>query len=146
VYIIGSLVHLSAYVWFIQARIVGSSRSFPGRLVQSPESNCHEIARAYTNGIVIHLSTIQNDKQLFSGWGDCTNDLDLYRSGSINRPKSANLAGIHNIMRLDKPFTLTKFDLQKEKSVRMPGPDSGMAAPISLISHGATTRTSQMSI
>jgi hypothetical protein len=60
--------------------IVSSSRRVPGRLVQSPEP------KSFTNCFVIRLSTIQNDQeQLFSGWGDCTNDLDLYRSGSINR-------------------------------------------------------------
>jgi hypothetical protein len=70
---------------FVQASvIVSSSRSFPGGLVQSPEPN---------RRIVTHLSTIQNDQeQLFYGWARL--DLDLYRSDSMNRPKSANLAPI----------------------------------------------------
>jgi hypothetical protein len=77
--------------------IVSSRQSFPGRLVQSPEPNRRQIARAYTNCIVIRLSTIQNDQEhLFSGWGDCSNDLDLYLIDSMNRSKLANLAGIHN--------------------------------------------------
>jgi hypothetical protein len=68
-----------------------------GGSAQSPEPNRRRIARAYTNGIVSRLSTIQNDQeQLFSGWGDCTNDLNLYRRDSTNHPKSANFAGILN--------------------------------------------------
>jgi hypothetical protein len=48
-----------------------------------------------SGSVVKGLSTIQNDQeQLFLGWGDFSNALD--RSDSMNRPKSANLAGIHN--------------------------------------------------